>query len=114
MHDDIEFILVDFYKELFSKDSLDMQIQTKIINDLDLSLSDLEREQCEGLFTKDELCAALKGLQTGKSPGSDGLPAEFYCLLRFTMRSSPLCSKRLFSSWLTLHESARSSLTSYP
>ena len=23
-------------------------------------------------------CAALKGLQTGKSPGSDGLPIEFY------------------------------------
>ena len=41
-HDDIECILVDFYKELFSKDSLDMQIQTKIIDDLDLSLCDLE------------------------------------------------------------------------
>ena len=30
-----------------------MQIQTKIIDDLDLSLSDSEREQCEGLFTKE-------------------------------------------------------------
>ena len=49
-----------------------MQIQTEIIDDLDLSLSDAEREQCERLFTKDELFAALKGLQTGKSPGSDG------------------------------------------
>ena len=77
-HNDIELILVDFYKALFSKDSLNMQIQTQIIDDLDLSLSDLEREQCEGLFTKDELSAALKGLQTGKSPGSDGLPVEFY------------------------------------
>ena len=76
--DDIELVLVDFYKALFSKDSLNMQIQTQIIDDLDLSLSDLEREQCEGLFTKDELSAALKGLQTGKSPGSDGLPVEFY------------------------------------
>ena len=41
-------------------------------------MSDAEREQCEGLFTKDELFAALKGLQTGKSPSSDGLPIEFY------------------------------------
>ena len=55
-----------------------MQIQTEIIDDLDLSLSDSEREQCEGLLTKEELSAALKGLQTGKSPGSDGLPVEFY------------------------------------
>ena len=73
-----ELILVDFYKALFSKDSLNMQIETEIINDLDLSSSDVEREQCEGLLTKDELFAALKGLQTGKSPGSDGLPIEFY------------------------------------
>ena len=41
-------------------------------------MSDTEQEQCKGLFTKDELFAALKGLQTGKSPGSDGLPIEFY------------------------------------
>ena len=51
-HADIELVLIDFYKALFSKDSLDMQIQTEIIDDLDLSLSDLQREQCEGLFTK--------------------------------------------------------------
>ena len=51
-HNDIELILVDFYKALFSKDSLNMQIQTEIIDDLDLSLSDAEQEQCEGLFTK--------------------------------------------------------------
>ena len=77
-HNEIELILVDFYKALFSKDSLNMQIQTEIIDDLDLSLSDSECEQCEGLLTKEELSAALKGLPTGKSPGSDGLPVEFY------------------------------------
>ena len=54
MHNDIELIFVDFYKALFSKDSLNMQIETEIIDDLDLSLSDAEQEQCEG-FTKDEL-----------------------------------------------------------
>ena len=54
-----------------------MQIQTELIDDLEFSLMDLEREKC-GLFTKDELFSALKGLQTRKSPGSDGLPTEFY------------------------------------
>ena len=55
-----------------------MQIQTEIIDDLDLSLSDAEQEQCEGLFTKGELFTALKGLENGKSPGSHGLPIKFY------------------------------------
>lgn len=75
---DLESILVNFYSRLFSKDSLDMQIQTELIDDLEFSLNDLECEQCEGLFTKEELFLALQGLQTGKLPGSDGLPMEFY------------------------------------
>ena len=76
---DIENILVDFYENLFSKDtSLDMQIQNKLIDDLELSLTDNERESCEGLFSREELISALQSLQTGKSPGSDGLPPEFY------------------------------------
>ena len=54
-----------------------MQIQTELIDDLEFSLNDLEREQCEGLFTKEELFLARQGLQTGKSPGSDGLPTKF-------------------------------------
>lgn len=75
---DLEGILVKFYKDLFSKDSLDIQIQTELIADLELSLTDAERVLCEGLFTNEELLSALKGLQTGKSPGSDGLSNEFY------------------------------------
>jgi len=75
---ELEDILVTFYKDLFAKDSLDMQIQTELIDDSEFSLTDLEREKCEGLFTKDELYSALKGLHTGKSPGSDGLPTESF------------------------------------
>ena len=33
-HNEIELILVDFYKALFSKDSLNMQIQTEIIYEI--------------------------------------------------------------------------------
>ena len=55
-----------------------MQVQTELIDSLEFSLTDIERAGCEGLFTKDELFSALKGLQTGKTPGSDGLPTEFY------------------------------------
>ena len=59
---DLENNLVSFYKDLFTKDSMDMHIQTEIIDDLEFALTDYERELCEGLFTKDELLAALKGL----------------------------------------------------
>ena len=33
---------------------------------------------CEGEITLQEIATAVKGLNTGKSPGPDGLPAEFY------------------------------------
>ena len=60
------------------KDNNERLPQMELINDLDLSLSNVEQESCEGEFTKDELFSALSGLQTSKSPGSDGLPTEFY------------------------------------
>ena len=75
---DLENILVDFYQSLFTNDQLDMQVQFKIIGELEFLLTDLEREVCEGPFTLDALYTALKGLQTGKAPGSDGLSTEFY------------------------------------
>ena len=75
---DMESILIDFYKNLFSKDNLDLHVQQSLIDDLEFTLSDSERVSCEGDLTKDELFMALGGLQTGKSPGSDGLPTEFY------------------------------------
>ena len=75
---DIESILVDFCKNLYSKDNLDLRVKESLIDDLEFVLSDSELDSCEGEFTKDELFAALGGFQTGKSPGSDGLPTEFY------------------------------------
>lgn len=75
---DIEAILTNFYQDLFAKDSLDLRVQAQLIDDLELSLTDSDRAACEGSLTKDELFSALKGLRTGKSPGSDGLSTEFY------------------------------------
>ena len=58
---DLEKVLVDFYASLFSKDSLDLHVQSEIIEDLEFSLSDFERDLCEGLFTKEGLFSALGG-----------------------------------------------------
>ena len=37
-----------------------------------------EQESCEGPLTKTECLEALKSMECNKTPGSDGLPAEFY------------------------------------
>ena len=42
------------------------------------SLDPHEREECEGLLTKMECLQALKTMEPNKTPGSDGLLAEFY------------------------------------
>ena len=39
---DIESILVNFYQDLYSKDVLDMQVQTELIDDLQFPLTNLE------------------------------------------------------------------------
>ena len=43
-----------------------------------MSLDEQEQASCEGLLTAEECREALSGMDTGKSPGIDGLTAEFY------------------------------------
>ena len=42
------------------------------------SLDPEEKENCEGPLTKSECLQALKSMHWEKTPGSDGLPADFY------------------------------------
>ena len=37
-----------------------------------------EKEACEGLLTKAECQQAVKNMEPDKTPGTDGLPADFY------------------------------------
>ena len=41
-------------------------------------LTSEDKEKCEGLLTKEECLEALKDMNLNKTPGSDGLPVEFY------------------------------------
>ena len=41
-------------------------------------LNDVERESCEGKLKLEECLQSLKTMANNKSPGSDGLQAEFY------------------------------------
>ena len=41
-------------------------------------LKEQEKQKCEGLLTEKECEEAVKDMKNGKTPGSDGLTAEFY------------------------------------
>lgn len=42
------------------------------------TLTDDEKELCEGLITTEECRATIKSFKNNKTPGNDGLPIEFY------------------------------------
>ena len=76
---------VNFYGELFS--SKMENTSHKKLKELSkeffpvensVQLSEEQKESCEGPLTVDECLNALKTMKSGKSPGSDGFPSEFY------------------------------------
>ena len=76
--DDIEQAHFDFYSRLYSAEQLDVTFQNEFLSQIDTSLDDDTRELCEGVLDLTEITSALKGLSSEKTPGSDGLPLEFY------------------------------------
>ena len=68
----------DYYFKLFSSEHLDEGEQHPFLERLERKLSPAETELCEGDLTEAECERALKQMASNKSPGVDGLPAEFY------------------------------------
>ena len=69
----------DFYSSLYSASETDASVQEALLANLPTPLPPEQSDLCEGLLSVDECHRALLGLAKGKTPGSDGLPAEFYC-----------------------------------
>ena len=67
-----------FYKELYTKANTDSNLQTEFISNLQTSLSDENSDEADKPYSKKEFKEALFQLPSFKSPGSDGLPTEFY------------------------------------
>ena len=64
-----------FYAELYSAEAVDvMQRFLAFIDRLPGSML----EACDGGVTVEECAAAIGGMENNKTPGSDGLPKEFY------------------------------------
>ena len=73
-----------FYHSLYSnketEDNLNVHLVDKFFpDDADIpKLNENEKESCEGMISEEECAKAIKSMQNGKSPGTDGLPVEFY------------------------------------
>ena len=74
---DIRKEMNDFYQDLFSEE-VDLEAQNWLLDQLSMSLDEQEQASCEGLLTIEECREVLNGMDTRKSPGIDGLTAEFY------------------------------------
>ena len=53
-------------------------MQDELISNVSARLPPEESAQCEGLLSIDEVFKVLEGMSDDRSPGSDGLPKEFY------------------------------------
>ena len=73
-----------FYQKLYSSTVTQTNNNLHIYDNLFfpegnvLILDELEQNLCEGPLTETECLESLKSMEPNKSPGSDGLPAEFY------------------------------------
>ncbi len=68
----------EFYDELYSKSSLDQQAMITLLESLEKTLSEEDKEMCEREITKKEIDDVVKELKKGSSPGADGISYEFY------------------------------------
>ena len=69
---------VFFYSSLFTACDTDPVVQEVLLDQLSSSLPLDQAGSCDGYISSAEAFSALSGMALSKSPGSDGLPAEFY------------------------------------
>ena len=69
-----------YYQSLYAKENItDNSIKSYLQNiDNINTLSEVEANALEGELTDTDCLAAINGMKTNKSPGSDGIPMEFY------------------------------------
>ena len=70
-----------FYNSLYESqynDTNDKLSETFLSNLKMLTLSEGQKQSCEGEISLEELESVLNSFQNNKSPGNDGLPIEFY------------------------------------
>jgi len=85
--DDILNHCVQFYKKLYSSNKPNKEKINSYLNKINFekTLTDSQANVCEGYVTSKECEESLKVMKINKSPGSDGLPLEFYRIVASKM-----------------------------
>ena len=76
---DIENHCREYYKNLYTSQPTDENLQNYFLENSP-KLSECDRDILEGYITYDECITAINSMENNKTPGSDGLPKEFYSL----------------------------------
>ena len=75
---DLKNIAHDFYSKLYKEEKTDKILQNKIISKVKKRLSRVQRQRLENVITEKEIWESIESLKKGKTPGKNGLPAEFF------------------------------------
>lgn len=74
--------LTNYYRKIYASSLNNREEVIQIENYLNTihipSLGAEKQQSCEGLLTEKEVLLSLKNMKNNKTPGSDGLPADFY------------------------------------
>ena len=76
--DSLKGIASDFYTKLFDTRETNPQVSHRLLQNIKKKVSVEQRQTLNQLINKEELLNAVMTLQRNKSPGPDGIPAEFY------------------------------------
>ena len=79
-NDDIIGAMCDFYKKLYTSSNIDTESIKEYLSNFnpERKLTNEESVSLEALPTVDECRDAIFNMKSNKSPGSDGLPSEYY------------------------------------
>ena len=68
----------NFYRDLYGEVNTDMNFEKEFLNQINSVVTEGDNCSLTGETSEKEVLGVVKSMNKGKSPGEDGLPAEFY------------------------------------
>ena len=76
--DEIRNILYKHHKQLYNKKETDIEARQSFMDTIEVKLTEEQKQSLEIPITEQEMINAIQDMENNKSPGPDGIPAEFY------------------------------------